>query len=194
MKKKSASQSAFFKLRLLIGVLLCFAAVSIVLLAQPELPPAIGQFAATTVRAQYRGVMPVVKFDISPPLRSMKPLPVKECTLRENEERGADSARTRRSGCARYGCAAGARQNWNTGSDHQLRWKQQSVRLRSAGPERSGRSQSCGDDGQSAFSDLQQDRDIAVRSGSEQYALVWIWRGLPDPKRRRSSRALRPAG
>ena len=40
------------------------------------------------VQAQYRGVMPVVKFDISPPLRDMKPLPVKECTLRENEERG----------------------------------------------------------------------------------------------------------
>jgi hypothetical protein len=32
--------------------------------------------------------MKVVKFDVSPPLRDMKPLPVKECTLRENEERG----------------------------------------------------------------------------------------------------------
>ena len=37
--------------------------------------------------AQYRGVLPVVKFDISPPLRDMKPLPAKECTLRENEDR-----------------------------------------------------------------------------------------------------------
>src|SRR5207247_5019474 len=33
MKKKSASQSAFFKLRVLIGVLLCFAGVMIVLFA-----------------------------------------------------------------------------------------------------------------------------------------------------------------
>jgi serine protease AprX len=44
MKKKSASQSAFFKLRVLFGVLLCFAAVTIVLLAlgkasaQPRTP------------------------------------------------------------------------------------------------------------------------------------------------------------
>src|ERR1700757_4249699 len=33
MKKKSVSQSAFFKFRVLLGVLLCFAAVTIVLLA-----------------------------------------------------------------------------------------------------------------------------------------------------------------
>ena len=32
--------------------------------------------------------MPVVKFDISPPLRDMKPLAAKECTLRPNEEQG----------------------------------------------------------------------------------------------------------
>ena len=44
-------------------------------------------------------------------------------------------------------------------------------RLRAAGPERSGRSQSCGDDVQFAFSNFQQDRDVAVRSGSEQYAV-----------------------
>src|SRR6266481_7363200 len=98
MKKKSASQSAparrslgeggFFKLRLLIGVLLCFGAVTIVLLAQPRTP--LGQSGNTQpiVQAQYRGVMQVVKFDISPPLRSMKPLPWKNCTLRENEEQG----------------------------------------------------------------------------------------------------------
>ena len=101
MKKKSASQSAparrslreggFFKLRLLVSVLLCFAAVTIVLLAQPRTPsgqsgPAAG--GQPIVRAQYRGVMPVVKFDISPPMRDMIPLPAKECTLRENEEEG----------------------------------------------------------------------------------------------------------
>src|SRR5215217_4524112 len=45
MKKKSASQSAFFKLRLLVAVLLCFGAISIVLFAQPRTPsgPAVGQ-------------------------------------------------------------------------------------------------------------------------------------------------------
>ena len=101
MKKKSASQSAparpslgeggFFKLRVLLGVVLCFAAVSIVLLAQPRTPS--GQngpagAAQPIIHAQYRGVMPVVKFDISPPLRSMKPLPWKECTKSELEEQG----------------------------------------------------------------------------------------------------------
>src|SRR4030095_16769892 len=38
MKKKSASQSAFFKLRLLLGVLLCFAGITIVLLALGRAP------------------------------------------------------------------------------------------------------------------------------------------------------------
>ena len=91
MKKKSASQSAFFKLRVLVAVLLCFAAITLVLFAfgkasaQPR-PPAPNQ--QPVIHAQFRGVMPVVKFDISPPLRSMKPLLPKGCTLRENEEQG----------------------------------------------------------------------------------------------------------
>ena len=97
MKKRPASQSTparrslgeggFFKLRLLLGVLLCFAAVSIVLLAQPRTPSGSAS-GAPPFHAQYRGVMQVVKFDISPPLRDMKPLPWKECTKRENEEEG----------------------------------------------------------------------------------------------------------
>jgi len=89
MKKKSASQSAFFKLRLLLGVLLCFAAASIVMLAQPRTLSTQGSSATPTIHAQYRGVLQVVKFDISPPLRDMKPLPWKECTKRDNEEQGA---------------------------------------------------------------------------------------------------------
>ena len=88
MKKKSASQSAFFKLRLVIAVLLCFGAITLVLFAQPRIPSGQSGNSQPIVRAQYRGVMPVVKFDISPPMRSMKPLPWKECTLRENEEEG----------------------------------------------------------------------------------------------------------
>src|SRR6266478_5686078 len=87
MKKKSASQSAFFKLRLLLGVLLCFTGVTIVLLGQPRTPSSQSTNSHPIVQAQFRGVLPVVKFDISPPLRDMKPLPAKECTLRENEDR-----------------------------------------------------------------------------------------------------------
>jgi hypothetical protein len=87
MKKKSASQSAFFKLRLLLGVLLCFAGITIVLLAQPRTPSTQSGSSHPIVQAEFRGVLPVVKFDISPPLRDMKPLPPTGCTLRENEDR-----------------------------------------------------------------------------------------------------------
>src|SRR5262249_37799620 len=86
MKKKSTSQSAFFKLRLLIGVLFCFGAVTLVLFAQPRTPSGQPGNSHPDVRGQYRGVMPVVRFDISPPLRSMKPLPWKECTKREDDQ------------------------------------------------------------------------------------------------------------
>src|SRR4029450_7927470 len=47
MKKKSASQSAFFKLRLVLSVLLCFAAVTMIVFAQGR------------NRAQYRDVRQV---------------------------------------------------------------------------------------------------------------------------------------
>src|SRR5437762_14331392 len=88
MKRRSASQSAFFKLRLLLGVLLCFAGITIVLLAQPRTPSTQSGNSHPIVQAQFRGVLPAVKFEISPPLRGMKPLPWKQCTLRENEDRG----------------------------------------------------------------------------------------------------------
>jgi hypothetical protein len=87
MKKKSASRSAFFNPRVLIGLILCLAGITLAFfafskaLAQPGNPQ-------LPIQAQYRGVMPVVKFDISPPMRSMKPLPWNECTKRENEEQG----------------------------------------------------------------------------------------------------------
>jgi hypothetical protein len=93
MKKKSASQSAFFKLRVLVGLLLCFAAITLALFAlgkasAQRTPSGQSGNSQPLIRAEYRGVMPVVKFDISPPLREMKPLLWTECTLRENEESG----------------------------------------------------------------------------------------------------------
>src|SRR5437868_12274547 len=112
MKKKPASQSpparrspwpvrsfmrrrlgegGFFKLRVLVAVLLCFSAITLVLFAFGKAsaqPRPSAQNPQPLIRAQYRGVMPVVKFDISPPLRSMQPLLPKDCALRENEEQG----------------------------------------------------------------------------------------------------------
>ncbi|PYY20111.1 MAG: hypothetical protein DMG62_23960, partial [Acidobacteria bacterium] len=87
MKKKSTSQSAFFKLRLVLGVLLSFAGITLVLLAQPRTPSAQPGNSHPIVQAQFRGVLPVVKFDVSPPLRDMKAVPVTECPLREDEDR-----------------------------------------------------------------------------------------------------------
>src|ERR1700756_3558087 len=90
MKKKSASQSAFFKFRVLLGVLLCFAAITLVVFALGKASaqrPSSGN-SQPMVQAQYRGRSEVVKFDISPPLRDMKPLPWPQCTKSENEEQG----------------------------------------------------------------------------------------------------------
>ena len=63
MKKKSASQSAFFKLRIAFGVLLCLAAITLVLFGLGK-ASAQSRNSQSIIRAQYRGVMPVVKFDI----------------------------------------------------------------------------------------------------------------------------------
>src|SRR5207253_9053512 len=83
MKKKSASQSTpvrrslseggFFKLRVALGVLLCFAAITIVVLAQPRNasqsgPPTAGQ---PIVQARYRGLGQVAHFDVPPARASM---------------------------------------------------------------------------------------------------------------------------
>jgi hypothetical protein len=86
MKKKSASKSAFFKLRVALGVLLCFAAIAFVVFAQPRSVQSGNS--QPIFQAQYRGLMQVVHFDVSPPLRSMKPLVWKECTKSELEEQG----------------------------------------------------------------------------------------------------------
>src|SRR5437660_12324857 len=96
MKKKSASKSAparrslseggFFKLRIAVGVLLCFAAIAFVVFAQPRSVQSGNS--QPIFQAQYRGVSQVVHFDISPPLRDMKPLAWPQCTKSENEEQG----------------------------------------------------------------------------------------------------------
>ncbi len=94
MKRKSNSRSAFFNPRVLIGAIFCIAGAALAFFAfrsasaQPRNPSGQAGNSQPIIQAQYRGVLQVVKFDISPPLRSMTPLPWKECTLRENEEQG----------------------------------------------------------------------------------------------------------
>ena len=110
MKKKSASQSAFFKLRLLIAVLLCFGAITLVLFAQPRssLRPS-GQFTAHRSR-------PISWRDAGSEVRYLAAIAQHETAACERDvqsrERrgGSDSARTSRSGCAAIrlcsGCSA----------------------------------------------------------------------------------------
>jgi hypothetical protein len=92
MKKKSASRSAFFNPRVLISFSFCLIGAVLTLLgfgfypgrsveAQDQAP---GQPPA--VPAIYRGVSPVVKFDVSPPLRDIKPIDPGIVHLRENED------------------------------------------------------------------------------------------------------------
>src|SRR5947207_11575458 len=64
MKKKSASKSAFFKLRVVLSILLCLAAITLIQLAFSKASAQRTPPAQAIIRAQYRGVMPVVKFDI----------------------------------------------------------------------------------------------------------------------------------
>jgi hypothetical protein len=85
MKKKSPSRSAFFNPRVLVGFVLCLAGATIAFFAFSKASAQPGKL-QLPIQAQYRGVLPVVKFDISPPLRSITPLPWTECTLRENED------------------------------------------------------------------------------------------------------------
>ena len=91
MKRKSFNRSAFFNPRTFLGVILCFAGMAIALLValtKAWAQPPRADNPQTVVHAQYRGVLRVVKFDVSPPLRSIQPLRADECTLRENEEQG----------------------------------------------------------------------------------------------------------
>jgi hypothetical protein len=93
MNKKSTKLSAFFNPRTLLGLFIIFAGIALALFAlgkasAQRAPSGHSGNSQPIVQAQYRGVMQVVKFDISPPLRNMKPLPWKNCTLRENEEQG----------------------------------------------------------------------------------------------------------
>ena len=90
MKKKTSHRSAFFNLRALVGALICFAGVALLLAAfskisaQRDAESAAGK--PPTSRAQYRGLMPVVHFDVSQPLRDIKPLPLGPATHPEEED------------------------------------------------------------------------------------------------------------
>ncbi len=89
MKRKSAKRSAFFNVRALLGILLCVAGLTIGLVAFNKLSAQSPRSwnPQVTSQAQYRGVLRIVKFDVSPPLRNIAPIPPHAGSLRDNEER-----------------------------------------------------------------------------------------------------------
>jgi len=86
MKIKSLTQAAFVRLRLPIALVLVFAGVALGFFAFHN---ASAQNNARTpvVQAANRGLAPVVRFDVSPPLRSMKIIEPTSFKMRENEDR-----------------------------------------------------------------------------------------------------------
>ena len=189
MKKPTASQSAFLNLRAVVGLLLCFAGVTLAFFAfrtasaQPRTPSEQSGNSQPLVQAQFRGVLQVVKFDISPPLRDMKPLVAKECTLREIRRRAA--ARFRSDLSARL-CRIRLCNGWLAPLEYKYRTPSFpstataicAAALRQTPTERSvpimsSRWPTC------IFKSLTRP-GRSFRSGSEQYALVWIWWRLPD--------------
>ena len=93
MKKKPVSRSAFFNPRVLISFAFCLIGIVLALLGFGLYPSrsARAQAPAQTLQlpiyAQYRGLSPVVHFDISPALRDIKGIPPGPGQLRENEDR-----------------------------------------------------------------------------------------------------------
>ncbi len=87
MKKRPNSQSAFFYPRVLIGALCCFAGIALALFALRSASAQGRNPGTPEVRAAFRGVAPVVRFDVSPALRDMAVIPPGPGKLRENEDR-----------------------------------------------------------------------------------------------------------
>jgi hypothetical protein len=84
--KKSTNHFGFVN-RLALLALLCFAGLVLALFA-PRKAAAQSQSSGTpVVQGVYRGLSPVVKFDVSPPLRNMRVILPGPGKLRENEDR-----------------------------------------------------------------------------------------------------------
>src|SRR3982751_4308128 len=95
MKKITTSRSAYFYVRTMLGVMLCFAGVALAFFgfsrATAQGPRANRQQQAPSV---FRGVSTPFKFDVSPPLRDMVPV-LGPGALRENEDQDIVPRQTR---------------------------------------------------------------------------------------------------
>jgi hypothetical protein len=83
--KKSTRQNAFVS-RAILSALLCLLGLALAIFAIQKAVAQGQSSGAPVVQGVYRGLSPVVKFDISPPLRDM-PMVVGPGQIRENEDR-----------------------------------------------------------------------------------------------------------
>jgi hypothetical protein len=88
LKKTNNSRSAFFYVRTLTGVTLCFAGVALAFSAfQKASAQNKSSSGAPVVEGIYEGVAQVMHFDVSPPLREMEAIPETKARKRPNEDR-----------------------------------------------------------------------------------------------------------
>ena len=95
MKPPSPLPTVFFYPRLLASALLCILGIALALLAFRSASAQGTQAQTPKIQGVYRGMAPVVKFDVSPALRDMKVIPPGPGKLRENEDRDIIPPRVR---------------------------------------------------------------------------------------------------
>ncbi len=150
--------------------LLCFIGLALAFISIRQATAQAQSPETPVVKGIYRGLAPVVKFDLSPPLRTMKIIPPGPGKLRENEDRDIMPPRIRFApewdpvvqGSLGRGNAG---RNGDSRADRNLQWPDQYQRRRPTRPKRRGRPQPRRDDVQSELPDLRQDRHITFWSG-----------------------------
>ncbi|MEO5721921.1 MAG: hypothetical protein ABIR71_10680 [Chthoniobacterales bacterium] len=86
MKINFTLRSGFFNPRVFVAFVLCFVGATLAFFAF-HTASAQGNLPSPEVTGQYRGLAPVVRFDVSPALRDMQVIPPGPGQLRENEDR-----------------------------------------------------------------------------------------------------------
>src|SRR6187401_2776253 len=87
MKIKVSTPPKFFTPRFFTGVALCLFGMALAFSAFRSASAQGGAADAPQIKAQFKGVLPVVQFDVSPPLRDMQIVPPDFGTKRENDDR-----------------------------------------------------------------------------------------------------------
>ncbi len=200
MTTRNSKNRITFVSRRALATLLCLGGLVLAFIAlrnaaaqgQSQDPPA--------VQGVYQGLSPVVKFDISPPLRDMAIILPGPGQLRENEDRDIVPLKVRFApewDPVVQPTVGGRDLPGGTeipGPIVIFQWPVEYQRRCATRSERRSGSKPHRHDVQPELPDLQQNRHLALWSGSKQHALGRLWRFLSDFKLRRSGRSLRSRG